>query len=75
MLNGIAANLESKGMSSVQAVHQAYARMDGLLMAQASAVAYKDIISVLALVILCLVPLVAIMKRPPRVGRDLPPAH
>jgi DHA2 family multidrug resistance protein len=75
MLNGIAANLESKGMSSVQAMHQAYARMDGLLMAQASAVAYKDIISVLALVILCLVPLVAIMKRPPRRGGDPPPAH
>jgi DHA2 family multidrug resistance protein len=75
MLSGLTASLQTRGMSSVQAMHQAYARIDNLLYAQASAVAYKDIISVLALVIACLVPVVAIMKRPPKAQGELPPAH
>ncbi|HTZ72917.1 MAG TPA: DHA2 family efflux MFS transporter permease subunit [Candidatus Aquilonibacter sp.] len=74
-LNGMAASLQSHGMSAAQAMHQAYARMDALLYAQASAVAYKDIVSVMAVIVLGLVPLVAIMKRPPKSSGELPPAH
>ncbi len=74
-LNGLAASLQSRGISAAQAMHQAYARLDALLYAQASAVAYKDIVSVLAIVIACLTPLVMIMKRPPKSSGELPPAH
>ena len=75
MLNGLKVTLQSRGVSAVEATHQAYARIGMLLEQQASAVAYKDIISVLALIILCLVPLVAIMQRPPKAQGELPPAH
>ncbi len=75
MLNGIIANLESHGIPAAQATHQAYARIGLLLEQQASAVAYKDIVSVLALVVACLVPLVAIMQKPPKSQGELPPAH
>jgi DHA2 family multidrug resistance protein len=75
MLNGLMSTLQGRGMSSVDAMRQAYARMNGLLDQQASAVAYKDIISVLALLILCLVPIVSIMKRPPKAQGEVPPAH
>jgi hypothetical protein len=58
---------------------EAYGRMNLLLTQQASAVAYKDIVSYLVVMVACLAPLVVIMKRPPRmvVGKkdDLPPAH
>ncbi|HEY6467531.1 MAG TPA: DHA2 family efflux MFS transporter permease subunit [Candidatus Acidoferrales bacterium] len=75
MLNGMIANLQSHGISAVQATHEAYARMGLLLEQQASAVAYKDIISVMAVIVACLVPLVALMQRPPKSSGELPPAH
>ena len=75
MLSGIAANLQSHGISATQAMREAYARIDGILYAQASAVAYKNIVSVLAIMILALLPLLFIMKRPPQRQGDLPPAH
>jgi MFS transporter, DHA2 family, multidrug resistance protein len=75
LLAGLTSTLQSHGISAAAATQQAYARIAGLLQAQASAVAYKDIISVLALLILCLAPLVAIMQRPPQRQSELPPAH
>jgi DHA2 family multidrug resistance protein len=75
MLQGMAASLRARGMSPVAAMQQAYARIEFMVQAQASAVAYKIIISELALLILCLVPIVAFMKRPPKAQGELPPAH
>jgi DHA2 family multidrug resistance protein len=75
LLNGLAATLRTRGIPAVDAMQQAYARIGLLLEQQASAVAYKEIISVLALIIACLVPLVAIMKRQPKTQGELPPAH
>jgi MFS transporter, DHA2 family, multidrug resistance protein len=79
MLMGMAANLRAHGIPATQAMGEAYGRMNLLLTQQASAVAYKDIVSYLVVMVACLAPLVVIMKRPPRmvVGKkdDLPPAH
>ena len=75
MLMGIANNLKHHGLSATLAMQQAYARIDMLLSQQASAVAYKEIVSYLAIAIICLAPLVSLMKRPPRVQGEVPPAH
>jgi DHA2 family multidrug resistance protein len=74
-VEGLAALLHSKGLSTVQAAHQAYGRVDFLLMQQAATAAYKDVMALLAIVIACLIPLAFIMRRP-RSGRvEPPPAH
>ena len=75
MLDGLAATLQSQGLSPSQATRQAYARMGGLLQQQATALAYKDVVSVLAILIACLIPLAFIMKRPSASGGPAPPMH
>jgi MFS transporter, DHA2 family, multidrug resistance protein len=75
MLDGMAATLRSQGLSPAQAMRQAYARMFALLQQQASALAYKDVVSVLALVVACLVPLAFIMRRPPASAAEVRSMH
>jgi MFS transporter, DHA2 family, multidrug resistance protein len=75
MVDGMAATLRAQGLDPAQAMRQAYARMGALLQQQATALAYKDVVSVLAIVIACLIPLAFIMKRPPASGGPAPPMH
>jgi len=75
MIGGLAATLQAQGLSPAQAVRQAYARVFMLLQQQASALAYKDVVSVLALVVALLVPLAFIMRRPPSSAIEAPPMH
>ena len=75
MVGGLASTLQSQGLSPAQAMRQAYARVGMLLQQQASALAYKDVVSVLALVVACLVPLAFIMRRPPATAVEAPPMH
>ncbi len=63
--------LTQKGAAHPQ--QQAYARIAGLIAGQATTLAYIDIISVLAVVVICLSPLVLIMRRPPKTGAAPPP--
>ena len=42
---------------------------------QAAALAFRDVVSILVVVVVCLIPLAFIMKKPPRAGGDAPPAH
>jgi len=56
-------------------MRQAYGRMNGLLMQQASALAYTDVVSWMVVVVACLVPLTFIMKRPPKDAGEAPPMH
>ncbi|MGA9889725.1 MAG: MFS transporter, partial [Candidatus Acidiferrales bacterium] len=74
MLDGLVATLRSQGLSPAEAMRQAYARMAALLQTQAATLAYTDVVSGMALIVACLVPLCFIMKRPPK---DLaaPPMH
>jgi hypothetical protein len=51
-----------RGYSSVDASHQAYGRIYGLLEQQSMALAYVDVIWVFAVAALCMVPLVLLMK-------------
>jgi MFS transporter, DHA2 family, multidrug resistance protein len=75
MVGGLASTLRSQGLSPAQAMRQAYARVAVLLQQQASALAYKDVVSVLALMVACLVPLAFIMRRPPSGAVEAPSVH
>jgi MFS transporter, DHA2 family, multidrug resistance protein len=75
MVGGLASALQSQGLSPAQAMRQAYARVALLLQQQASALAYKDVVSVLALVIAFLVPLAFSMQRPPSGALEAPLMH
>ena len=75
MVNGMSAILQSKGMSATDAMHHVYARMDMMVQQQAAAVAYKDVISVLAVVVACLIPLAFIMQKPTKEKLEAPPPH
>jgi DHA2 family multidrug resistance protein len=75
IVSGLTATLRSKGLSATEASRQAYDRVSFLLQQQAAGLAYRDVISMLAVMVACLVPLVFIMKKPPAARRDVPPAH
>jgi DHA2 family multidrug resistance protein len=76
MVEGMAATLRSQGVSAAQATHQAYGRVAMLMQQQASALAFKDVVAVLALLVACLIPLAFVMKKPPRAsGAAAPPPH
>jgi DHA2 family multidrug resistance protein len=75
MVTGISGDLQKHGMSATGALSQAYARVWLLVERQATALAYKDVVSMLAILVACLIPLTFIMKRPPRGGAAPPAAH
>ncbi len=75
MVGGMSATLQSKGMSATDAMHHVYARMDMMMQQQAAAVAYKDVISILAVVVAFLIPLAFIMQKPSIVKRNVSPPH
>jgi DHA2 family multidrug resistance protein len=58
------------------ATQQAYGELWGMLQAQASNLAYIDVISWMAILVACLIPFCFIMRRPPKTaGSAQPPAH
>jgi DHA2 family multidrug resistance protein len=75
MLQGLAASLHGPGVSMSQATHQAYGRMEMMVQQQASALAFRDVVSILAVIVMCLIPLAFVMKKPSAVLRDAPPPH
>jgi len=64
LAGGLSRTLAQKGVPHAMA--QSYARIAGLVSGQATTLAYIDVISVLALVVAALTPLVLIMRRPKR---------
>jgi MFS transporter, DHA2 family, multidrug resistance protein len=74
MVNGLAATLRSRGLAPADATHQAYGRVGMLLERQAASLAYKDVVSVLALVVACLIPMAFLMRRP-KVAVEGAPLH
>jgi DHA2 family multidrug resistance protein len=63
MTNGLAQTLQHQGSSRVEATRQAHGMISMLIERQATTLAYVDVISILAIIVLCLVPFVLIMKR------------
>jgi DHA2 family multidrug resistance protein len=75
MVNGLSATLQAQGLAPATATRQAYDRISYLMQSQASSLAYVDVISGLAILVACLIPLAFIMKKPPKMQGDVPPAH
>jgi DHA2 family multidrug resistance protein len=74
-LEGLAAMLRSHGMSAADAARAAYLQIAMLMEQQAAAVAFKDVVSILAVIVLLLTPLAFIMKKPPAGQTRRPAAH
>ena len=74
MVDGMSSTLQKHGLSAGEALSQAYARVSLMVQQQATAVAYKDAVSALAILVALLIPLTFIMKRPPSHGAP-PPMH
>jgi DHA2 family multidrug resistance protein len=75
MVEGLSATLRGQGVSAPDATHQAYGRLAMMMQQQASALAFRDVVATLAVVVMCLVPLAFIMKKPADAIRDAPPPH
>ena len=63
---GLTQTFTSQGIPANEANAQAYSMMSRTISGQASTLAYVDIISIMAVVILCLAPLAFLMQRPPK---------
>ena len=63
-LNGLTHSFESMGIGATQATHKALAQLSAQVDLQASALAFKNAFWVLGLLVLVLVPLPLIMRRP-----------
>jgi hypothetical protein len=71
MVAGLSQTLQGKGAGSVDAMRQAHGIMSYFIDSQATTLAYVEVISILAVIILCLVPFLLIMKRnKPAVGEQ-----
>ena len=56
MVGGLAQMLKGHGSSSADATQQAYGMVSGMIDRQATTLAYVEVISMLAVIVLCLVP-------------------
>ena len=72
LASGITRTLTQKGVAHPQ--QQAYERIGGMITGQATTLAYVDIITVMAVVVALLSPLVLIMRKP-KAGAPAPAAH
>jgi DHA2 family multidrug resistance protein len=76
MLDGMTATLHSQGVGTFEATRQAYARMQLLVEQQAAALAFADVVSGLAIVVACLIPMAFLMKKPKAHGASTEiPSH
>ena len=66
LINGISQALQNSGMEATAATQQAYGRVMAMIQAQAITLAYVEVISLMAIVVACLIPLPMIMRRPPK---------
>ena len=63
MVGGLGQTFSRQGASGVDATRQAYGLLSFMIDRQATTLAYVEVISILAVVILCLVPFLVIMRR------------
>lgn len=66
LVNGISQALQNSGLEAAAATQQAYARVMAMLQAQATTLAYVQVITLMAIIVGCLIPLPMIMRRPPK---------
>jgi DHA2 family multidrug resistance protein len=66
LVNGISQALQNAGLEATAATQQAYGRVMAMLQMQATTLAYVKVITLMAIIVGCLIPLPMIMRRPPR---------
>ncbi len=66
LISGITRSLQNAGLDATVAAQQAYLRVMGMLQLQAVTLAYIKVITVMAIIVGCLIPLPMIMRRPPK---------
>lgn len=66
MVSGISQSLQSAGVEATMATQQAYGRVMQILQAQATTLAYIKVVTLMAILVACMVPLPMIMRRPPK---------
>jgi DHA2 family multidrug resistance protein len=71
---GIRGALQMAGVSAAASTQQTYARMNQMIQGQATALAYVDVLSLLAVVVALLIPFVFLMRRG-KPGVSTPAAH
>jgi hypothetical protein len=64
-LAALTRTLEAHGLGAAQATRAAYARIHGALLQQATALAFIDVIWVMAILCTCMLPTVLLVKKPP----------
>jgi DHA2 family multidrug resistance protein len=71
MVGGLSQTLQNQGASGTDATRQAYGMISGMIDRQATTLAYVEVISLLAIIVICLIPFLLIMKRAkPAVGEQ-----
>jgi len=63
LLNGLVSSLQAHGIDTASAKQQAYARIQALILRQATMLSYIDCFRLLGIAILCMFPLVFVMKK------------
>ena len=75
MVGGLTQTLKNQGSSGSDATRQAYTMLSGLIDRQATTLAYVEVISMLAVIVLSLIPFLLIMRRNRPGAGDVPVAH
>jgi hypothetical protein len=76
MIGGLTETLKRQGVNGSVARRQAYGMISYMIDNQATTLAYVQVISVMAVIVLCLVPFLLIMRRnKPAPGEQQPAMH
>jgi DHA2 family multidrug resistance protein len=75
LVGGLTQTFQSKGSGSVDAALKAHGLVSLMIDRQATTLAYVEVISILAVIILCLVPFLLIMKRNRPAAGEQPAVH
>jgi DHA2 family multidrug resistance protein len=75
MMGGLTETLKKQGASGPDATHQAYGMISYMIDRQATTLAYVEVISVMAVIVICLVPFLLIMKRNKAPAGEQPAMH
>jgi hypothetical protein len=76
LIGGLTETLKRQGMSGSVARRQAYGMVSYTIDSQAATLAYVQVISIMAVIVLCLVPFLLIMRRNrPAPGEQQPAMH
>jgi MFS transporter, DHA2 family, multidrug resistance protein len=75
MRDGLAQTYSTNGAGPGLSTEKAYAQIERMIQGQATVLAYVDVLLVMAALVACLVPMIAIMRRPKAIPKDAAAMH